>query len=48
MNRYVIKPPSRPWASPVVLVKKKDGLYRFCVDYRKLNGMTIKDSLSFA
>ena len=32
------------WASPIVLVKKKDGTWRFCCDYRKLNNVTKKDS----
>ena len=35
-----------PWASPVVLVRRKDGTLRFCIDLRKLNECTIKDAYS--
>lgn len=43
LDDNVIQPSTSPLVSPNVLVKKKDGSLRFCVDYRKLNSITKKD-----
>ncbi|ETM47977.1 hypothetical protein L914_07435, partial [Phytophthora nicotianae] len=39
-----IRPSTSPWVSPVPMIRKPDGGIRFCIDYRKLNSVTVKDS----
>ena len=46
LSSGVIKQSTSPWSSPVVLVKKKDGTDRFCIDFRNLNKTTKKDVYS--
>ena len=43
LSSNVIRPSNGPWASPLVMVRKKDGSLRFCVDFRQLNAATVKD-----
>ena len=44
LDRGIVEPSISPWASPVTLGTKKDGSTRFCVDYRKVNDVTVKDA----
>ncbi|GJZ35963.1 putative reverse transcriptase domain-containing protein, partial [Tanacetum coccineum] len=42
-DRGFIRPSTLPWGAPVLFVKKKDGSFRICIDYRELNKFTIKN-----
>ena len=44
LNRGIIRPSTSPWASPIILVKKKDETDRLVVDFGRLKSVTLKDS----
>ena len=43
LDKGFIHPSSSPWGAPILFVKKKDGSYRMCIDYRELNKVTVKN-----
>ena len=44
LDKGVIVPSKSPYSSPIVMVRKRDGTNRMCIDYRKLNEITTKDA----
>ena len=47
-ERDLIEPSTSPWSFPAIIVPKKNGGIRFCIDYRRLNKVTIPDKYDFA
>ena len=43
LSKGFIKPSASPWGAPVLFVKKKDGSFRMCIDYKQLNNVTVKN-----
>ncbi|KAD3068902.1 hypothetical protein E3N88_36782 [Mikania micrantha] len=43
LDKGFIRPSFSPWGAPVLFVKKKDGTFRMCINYRELNNLTIKN-----
>jgi len=48
LGKEFIRPSTSPWGTPVLFVKKKDGSFRLCIDYRGLNRVTVKKQVPFA
>jgi len=46
-SKRFIRPSTSPWRAPTLLVKKKDGSQRLCIDYKELNKVTVKNKYSF-
>ncbi|KAL1225460.1 RNA-directed DNA polymerase-like protein [Cardamine amara subsp. amara] len=44
LSKGFIRPSTSPWGAPVLFVKKKDGSFRLCIDYRGLNRVTVKNN----
>ena len=44
LTNNIVRPSTSPWSSPLVIVPKKDGTKRMCVDFRKINNVTVKNS----
>ncbi|GJS60710.1 putative reverse transcriptase domain-containing protein [Tanacetum coccineum] len=42
-DKGFIRPSSSPWGAPVLFIKKKDGSFQMCIDYRELNKLTVKN-----
>lgn len=44
LKEDIIEPSHSPWSNPIVMVRKPDGRYRFCLDFRKVNAISKKDA----